>query len=125
MVDVPTEVEREVLGQQVHRLELARRPCLGGLFQGGVGALDVGGVVLGVVQLHDLTGDVRLQRAVVVRQVRQGVFSHAGLHWCGDRSEVDEHSVPGRLVQAGADPVPAVSDRLRPHGDTGRLDLPA
>lgn len=34
--------------------------------EGGVEAGDIGLVVLGVVKLHDLAGDVRFERAVVV-----------------------------------------------------------
>lgn len=35
-------------------------------FESAVETVDVGLVVLGVVELHDLAGDVRLERAVVV-----------------------------------------------------------
>lgn len=38
---------------------------------------DVGGVVLLVVQAHDLAGDGRLQRAVVVGEVRERERGHA------------------------------------------------
>ena len=43
-----------------------------------VGAVDVGGVVLVVVELDDLAGDVGLERAVVVGQVGKGVLRHGG-----------------------------------------------
>src|SRR5581483_9684260 len=41
-------------------------------------ASDIGAVMFVVVQLHDLAGDVRLERTVVVRQVGQYVFIHSG-----------------------------------------------
>ena len=44
-----------------------------GLF-GSIQAVDVGLVVLGVVDLHDLAADRRLQRLVLIRQLGQGVF---------------------------------------------------
>lgn len=44
------------------------------LLLGGVQVVHVGRVVLAVVQLHDLRVDVRLQRAIVVRQVREAVL---------------------------------------------------
>src|SRR5690606_20593292 len=47
------------------------------LLERRVGAGDVRLVVLVMVEFHDLTGDVRLQRTIVVRQVRQRVLSHA------------------------------------------------
>ncbi|CFS31453.1 Uncharacterised protein [Mycobacterium tuberculosis] len=43
---------------------------------GVIGALYVGGVVLAVVKLVDLTRDVRFQCSVVPVQVWQGVFGH-------------------------------------------------
>jgi len=39
-----------------------------------VQVVHVGGVVFGVVQLHDLCTDVGLQRAIVVGQVRKSVL---------------------------------------------------
>ena len=55
----------------------------GQLLQRLVGAGDVGGVVLVVVELHDLAGDVGLERGVVVGQVGKGVVSHGGVVSCG------------------------------------------
>ena len=61
---------------------------LGEPVERGVGALDVGGVVLVVVQLHDPRGDVRLERAVVVAKLRKRVGGHcAFLPWLSDRSD--------------------------------------
>lgn len=76
VADVPGEVEREVLLIEVHRRERVVGPRVGELFERGVGARHVALVVLGVVQLHDLAGDVRLERAVVVGQVRKRVVAH-------------------------------------------------
>ena len=47
---------------------------LGEFLLGDVQICDVGVVVLRVMQLHDLSGDDRLQRVVVVRQVWKGVL---------------------------------------------------
>lgn len=58
-------LQRDELGQVA--LVLRRRLLLCCSIEVG----NVGGVVLGVVQLHDLTADDRLQRGVVVGQVRQ------------------------------------------------------
>ena len=52
--------------------ELAR---LAQLLEGGVGAVDVGLVVLAVVQLEDLGREVRLERGVVVGQFGQFVLA--------------------------------------------------
>ena len=63
VVDVAAEVERQVLlVQAVDRAKVALVAGLGQLGEGVVGPGDVGGVVLAVVQLHDLAGDVRLER---------------------------------------------------------------
>ena len=51
-------------------------PRVGHLLQRRVGACHVRRVVLVVVQLHDLARDVRLEGAVVVGKVGQGVLSH-------------------------------------------------
>ena len=75
VVDVPAEVEREALLQAVDRPERVLVPGLGQLVERGVGAGDVGRVVLAVVQLHDLARDVGLECPVVVGQVRQRVLS--------------------------------------------------
>ncbi|BBE22727.1 hypothetical protein MN0502_16100 [Arthrobacter sp. MN05-02] len=80
VVDDAADVEGEVLGELGDGAELAGRAGLGELGQGVVGALDVGGLVLGVVQLHDPARDVRLQGRVVVIEIRQYVFAHVVLH---------------------------------------------
>ena len=59
---VEVEQRRLRCGSLVVTLGLGLRDGL----NGGVVAVDVGLVVLGVVQLHDLAGDVRLEGAVVV-----------------------------------------------------------
>lgn len=73
VVDVAGQVEGEVLLQQVDLAQVALLPGLRQLLQSVVGALDVGGVVLVVVQLHDLARDPRLQSGVVVGQFRKRV----------------------------------------------------
>jgi hypothetical protein len=77
VVGVAAEVEREVLRQGTDLVGVGA--VFAGLLQGvegGVGAGDVGGVVLVVVQLHDLGGDVRLEGVVVVGEVGKLVHSH-------------------------------------------------
>src|SRR5256885_3567159 len=44
-----------------------------------VGRVDVLAMMLVVVELHDAAGDVRLESAIVVRQVGQDVAGHVGL----------------------------------------------
>lgn len=70
------EVEGQVLLVQEDRGVVVAGPRLFKLGHRIVDALDVGRVVLAVVDFVDLTGDVRLQGAVVVVQFRQGVLSH-------------------------------------------------
>ncbi len=77
VVDVPTEVEREVLLVEVDRGQVAALAGVRELLERGVGAGHVGLVVLGVVELHDATRDVRLERTVVVAELRKGVDSHS------------------------------------------------
>lgn len=74
--DVAGEVEGQVLLQAVDRAPLVLVARLLQLLQGVVRSLDVRGVVLVVVQLDDLRIDHRLQRRVVVRQLRKCVDRH-------------------------------------------------
>ena len=76
VVHVTGQVEREVLAQLVHGAEGVLHPGFRELLQRGVGTGHVGLVVLGVVEFHDLAGDVRLECAVVIAKIRQGVVSH-------------------------------------------------
>ena len=62
----------QVRDQVLDRLALKLRMVLERVVEVG----DVGLVVLRVVDLHRLGVDVRLERSVVVRQRRQGVFGH-------------------------------------------------
>ena len=76
VVDVTAEVEGEVLLPQVHRGEVIGGAGGPELVQGGVGAGDVGGVVLVVVELHDPPGDVGLEGCVVVGKLGKCVQGH-------------------------------------------------
>src|SRR5208283_2913268 len=76
VVDVTDEVERQVLLVQQDRGVVPFGAGLLQFFQGVIGALDVGGVVLVVVKFVDLAGDVWFQRSVVPVQIGQGVYSH-------------------------------------------------
>jgi len=76
---VAAEVEGEVLLEHVDGVECALLAGLGEARQCRVSAGDVRGVVLAVVQFHDLAGDVGLECSVVVRQVRECVVGHVGL----------------------------------------------
>ena len=68
VVDVSSEVERQVLLEFVDGSERVVRAGFFHLLERGVRACHIRGVVLGVVQLHDARGDVRLERGVVVRE---------------------------------------------------------
>ncbi len=74
--DVAGEVEGERLLQADQAAELLLLAGLGELLQGVVGALDVRGVVLGVVQFQDLAGHRPLQCGVVVGEIGEGVLTH-------------------------------------------------
>ena len=69
-------MERHVLLELVDRAEIARAARLAQLLEGGIGAVDVGLVVLAVVQLEDLGRQVRLEGRVVVGQLGQFVLRH-------------------------------------------------
>ncbi len=70
------QVEREVLLVQEDRCVVVVLASCGELLECGVGARDVGGVVLGVVKLVDLARDVRLEGGVIVIKIGQGVLGH-------------------------------------------------
>jgi hypothetical protein len=76
VVDVATQMEGQVLLVQEDRAVVVFGPCLLQLGDGIVHAFDVSGVVLAVVDLVDLTGDMRFQRCVVPVQIGQRVFGH-------------------------------------------------
>lgn len=61
-----TAVEVEQRGLGSSSLGVALSLSFGKGLDGSVEAVDIGLVVLGVVELHDLAGDVGLERAVVV-----------------------------------------------------------
>ena len=82
--DVAGQVEGVALLEADDRAEVALVARLGQLVHRVVQALDVGGVVLVVVQLEDLGRVVRLEGAVVVGQIREGVGGHGRLLWDGD-----------------------------------------
>jgi hypothetical protein len=70
---VAAEVEGEVLLDTVEGGVVAGLAQLLQLGDGGVGAVDVGLVVLAVVQLHDASADVRLEGGVVVVELGKRV----------------------------------------------------
>src|SRR4051794_17774075 len=72
-----TEVEREVLLQQVDVAERAVGARLLKLLKGLIDARDVRLVVLGVVKLHDLAGYVRIESAIVIWELGKCVVGHA------------------------------------------------
>ena len=72
-----TQVERQVLGELGDVAVCTVLACLFELLESCVSACNVCCVVLVVVQLHDLCGDVGLERRVVVGELGEGVlFSH-------------------------------------------------
>ena len=72
------DVEGEGLLQAHDRAEVVFVPGGLQLFQGLVGTGHVRGVVLVVVELHDLRRHIGLERGVVVGQIGKGVLSHDG-----------------------------------------------
>ncbi len=73
---MPGDVEREGLLQTDDGAEVTLVAGFGELVQRGVGAGDVGGMVLVVVKFEDLAADRRFKGCVVVGQVGQGVGRH-------------------------------------------------
>jgi hypothetical protein len=71
MVDVPPAVELDSTLQSDHPGDVALLFRFSVLLHGRVEVGDVGVVVLGVMQLHDLAADDGLKGAVIVRKVRQ------------------------------------------------------
>ena len=55
--------------------------CSGWSFKRGVEIVDVGLMVLVVMELHRLGTDMRFQGSVVIRQRRHGVFGHGVAPW--------------------------------------------
>ena len=78
VVDVAAAIKVDGLLEGDGRLDVLLVECVGELLLGGVEAVDVRLVVLGVVQLHDLGADGGLERAVVVREVRKRVLGADG-----------------------------------------------
>ena len=77
VVGVATQVECQVLGELGDVAVCTVLACLFKLLESCVSACNVCCVVLIVVQLHDLCGDVGLERRVVVGELGEGVlFSH-------------------------------------------------
>ena len=70
------EVKSHILLELVDRAEIARAARFAQLLERGVGPVDVGLVVLAVVQLEDLTGQMGLQGRVVVGEFGQFVLRH-------------------------------------------------
>src|SRR5699024_6473987 len=76
VVRVTTEVERQILRELVHRREVTGLPRRRELLQRRVRTLHIGRMMLGVMQLHDLPGDRRSERPVVVVEIRKRVLRH-------------------------------------------------
>ena len=70
---VARQVEGQVLLQLADRTEVVAGAGVGQLLESGIRSLHVRGVVLVVMQLHDLAADMRLQPAVVVVEIGQSV----------------------------------------------------
>ena len=76
VVDVTTEIERQVLLEQVDRRVVTRLARFFELLDRGVQAGNVVGMVLVMMQFHDLPGDVGIESPVVVGQFWKCVFGH-------------------------------------------------
>src|SRR5699024_4851288 len=91
VVGVATQVESKVLGQSANLVGVgALLACLLESVECSVGACNVGCVVLGVVQLHDLSRDVWLESVVCVIKLRKFVNSHVvSFRWVRHRAYTD------------------------------------
>ena len=69
VVEVAAAIELDGALEADHGGHVANGHGLGELLLGHVEVTDVGGVVLAVVQLHDLGADDRLQRVVIVPEI--------------------------------------------------------
>src|SRR6267143_2747772 len=67
MEDVSGKIESQCAFQCAQPRKIVLPSRFIELFQGGVGAFHVISVMFSMVQLHDLAGNVRLQRVVVIR----------------------------------------------------------
>ena len=74
VVEVSSTVKLQGSMETNHRGHVVLGHSFGQLLLGHVEVVDVGGVVLAVVELHDLGADDRLQGVVVVGQVGQAVL---------------------------------------------------
>ncbi len=82
MVDVATEVEREVFLQFVDGAKVARLACFCHGREGTIRSVHVGLVVLRVVQFHDARRNVGFERAVVVGKFGEAIGNHdISLSW--------------------------------------------
>lgn len=86
VVDVAATVEVEQRGLSGGSLGIALGPRITQSFNGGIVASHVGLVVLGVVEFHDLTGNMRLEGSVVIYLVQAvsgawASFGADGSHW--------------------------------------------
>jgi len=75
MIDVASAIKLECSVESNHRRDIAFIDGIRELLLGEVEVVHVGGVVLAVVQLHDLGGDDGLEGVVVVWEVRQSVLA--------------------------------------------------
>merc|ERR1719333_2080570 len=74
MVEMSSAIKLQSSMETNHRGHVVLGDSLGRLLLGNVEVVDVGGVVLAVVELHDLGADDRLQGVVVVGKVGQAVL---------------------------------------------------
>ena len=96
------DVEGERLLEPDDGAEVVLVARAGQLLERLVGAGDVGGVVLVVVELHDLARHVGLQRGVVVGQIGKAVLGHGGLLFVVVVVCVLDHTRRGRRSQPGS-----------------------
>ena len=92
MVEVSSTIELQGSMETNHRGHVVLSDSLGQLLLRHIEVVDVGGVVLAVVELHDLGADDRLQGVVVVGKVGEAVLpSHAD---CGHGGGVEPQGLP-------------------------------
>merc|ERR1719384_2010763 len=92
MIKVTSTIKLQSSIQTNHCRDVILSDSLSQLLLGNVEVVNVGGVVLAVVELHDLGADDRLQGVVVVGKVGEAVLpSHAD---CGHGGGVEPQGLP-------------------------------
>src|SRR5262249_40798625 len=94
MQDVSRKIEGERSLQCGQTRKILLLPRFIQLIQNSVRILHIAGMMLTVVQFHDLAGDMRFQRAEVIRQIGQHITVHESSYQA--KSAKWKATAPGR-----------------------------